>query len=150
MEKVIAELWKPAANDPFLSHLTALTFGLKPVFRLRWVFEFKDHCEYGGWNNPGVALAWNVKKSNLKTAVIETEHQAGWGILRALEIPGQDYVSTQWVSAQSLVVGSPSTKIVGLAMMNRWDKFTVLIDGRVTVRPLTDDEKKFNLHEYRY
>jgi hypothetical protein len=82
--------------------------------------------------------------------VIETEHQAGWGILRALEIPGQDYVSTQWVSAQSLVVGSPSTKIVGLAMMNRWDKFTVLIDGRVTVRPLTDNEKKFNLHEYRY
>ena len=152
-QKTIETLWKPSPGDPFLSELTRLTFGLRPVFRLRWRFELKDgQIILGGWNNPTAREAWSIKKEGLRAAMVEVEHQAGWGILTALEVSGQDYASMQWVQAQSLVIGGKGrgkSDIIGLSILTRIEKFTALIDGRVMVRPLTDHEIKFKIKEHK-
>lgn len=98
-----------------------------------------------------------MKKDGLKAAFVEVEHQRGWGITEALEIPGHMYAGMQWVAASSLsfsatpqgVFGATTgNAVVGLAMMTNDEKFTVLIDGRVLVRPLTDYEKQFKIREH--
>jgi hypothetical protein len=133
--------------------------GVKPIYRLRWVFEFNEkRSVVGQWNGASRLprdMAAFVNKDGLKRAVIEGEEQFTWRLNRLLEIPAADYVSMEWVAAASAPVGlkgvnkaTISGMIIGMTIITRNKKITVYIDGSVSERLLDDDERQFKIKEH--
>lgn len=137
---------------------------LQPVvqrkIRLRWRFEYTNRpARWGGWDgvlpqgDPGTAAL--QPKDGLKWAIIEGESIFTQEGFRIVEIPGADYAHTQWEGhvrslpfgwAEAAVTFTP--KIHGMSMWTNQEKITAFIDGRVTRRPLTPEERRFQFREH--
>jgi hypothetical protein len=141
----------------FQKNMTPIN-GVKPIYRLRWAFEFKDKIKIGQWNGASRMpsdMAAFVNKTGLRYAVIEGEEQFTWRVNRLLEVPAADYVSMEWVAAVSAPLGLSagqsarvSGHIIGLTIVTRCKKITVYIDGSLVQRSLSEDERKFKLTEH--
>jgi len=133
--------------------------GVKPIYRLRWVFEFNEkRSVVGQWNGASRLprdMAAFVNKDGLKRAVIEGEEQFTWRLNRFLEMPAADYVSMEWVAAVSAPLGLANVgsakiggMIIGLTIVGRDKKITIYIDGTIKEQLLSEQEKKFKIHEH--
>jgi len=136
-------------------------YGFKPIFRLRWRFEFRDKpARIGPWNGSSDRKedkAAFISKTGLTNAIIEAEKHASWGISRLLDIPGSRYVSAQWECCASVPMflnkdGKPDIRpgsviapgtIVGLSFLTPDEKLTVFIDGHCKVTKLSEQDRKF-------
>lgn len=132
----------------------------KEFFRLRWRFDFTDgRIKYGVWNgasNLESDSAWCVKKDGLLRAVIEGENMRNYSLVTFVEIEGSRYVSAEWIGYARIGnpfavkhAVTPRTHIGGLSMLTDAEKISVYVNGKVEVRDLTEEEKKFKLHEHK-
>jgi len=126
-------------------------FGIAPIYRLRWFFNFKDHKpdSYGGWNSgsqkPNEMAAFK-DKNNLSIACIQGEKVGSWVIQNLVTIDGTRFVGFKWVYAASLGGFNPGTfkptpMVIGMSILTNDEQATVYLDGRVALRKLTDNEK---------
>jgi hypothetical protein len=130
----------------------------KRIYRLRIRFDFKDKKSWKSiWNstsrNPKDMAAY-VNKNGLVRAAIEGEKLLGYAQSTLLEIDGHDYVTSQWEASVSVPI-NPGTKtykrqadIVGLSLITREEKITIFVDGSMSRRNLTEEEKKFKITEH--
>lgn len=133
--------------------------GVKPIYRLRWVFEFNNKASVvGQWNGASrhpSDMASFVNKTDLKRAIIEGEEQFTWRLNRLLEIPSADYVNMEWVAAVSAPLNlaneyrrKVSGQIIGMSIVTRDKKITVYVDGSVSERILSESEREFKITEH--
>lgn len=124
-----------------------------PIHRLRWRFDFAGRpSRCGIWNGAGRPEdgAWAVDKAGLVRAAIEMESVVTQETTVALELDGADYASAQWEAyarvSNVLAPGrvAPPSQIAGLSFLTRTEKITVFVDGRLTRRDLTAEEKKLS------
>lgn len=136
-------------------------FGYKPLYRLRWRFLFSDGKpdRVGVWNGTSQSpqdMASFVNKNNLLYAIIEGEKVGSWTTKEIVKIEGHKYATCKWHVALSTPVFIQGNNeyvkagdIVGLQMQTNDNAVTVFVDGTVKKEKLTDEERKFKLHEHR-
>jgi len=135
------------------------------LFRLRWRFSFSDgrKDKVGIWNGSSklpTDSAWAVDKSNLAYAYIEGEVMQGpetGKTLVFLEVPGQVYASMQWEAYSKMpgmvaLHGTQSYKlrayVSGLSILTADEKITIWVNGTSKRCPLSEQDKKFKIHEH--
>jgi hypothetical protein len=130
-------------------------------FRLRWRFEYSDGKppRVGVWDGATTKDAdgaWAVDKTNLAYAIIEAEDRTTFEVRRALVVEGAAYASSQWEAyaraGNALAIRhavTPRVHVAGLSFLTQEEKISVLVNGTVTRRPLTDYEKRMNIHEHK-
>lgn len=130
---------------------------MQDYYRLRWKFEFSNKPpKIGVWDLTSkniVDAAWHVDKANLVRALIEGETLRTQQKSVLFECYGPDYVSCQgenFAAASLYFSGSSKLRqfIYGISFLTRTEKVTVVKDGTLTRRPLTEAEKQFKIHEH--
>lgn len=139
--------------------------GFQRFFRLRWMYSLSGRKEsvYGQWNGsvkPGSAPsefgAGRLNKYGLSYAAIQGE-LANSTLHTLFECDGHDYVMAQWIMAASSAAFFKNKNftsykapadVIGLAFLTRQEKVTAYVNGIVTRRPLTEEEKKFKKKEH--
>lgn len=132
-----------------------------PFARLvRWRFDYFDHkrTKTGQWCRPGELqsdMAAFQSKENLRRACIEVKEALSARTYVLVECDGADFVNFAWVAGSpvgSALNGSLKqertlrSQIVGLTLVTRDLKVTVLIDGsHPTVAARSDAEKSQHL-----
>lgn len=131
----------------------------KTFYRLRWKFEFLNKpTKIGCWDlasdRPEDA-AWRVDKTGLVRAVVEGEDMVTCEQKELLEVFGDEYVSCTGEVFSRVPGGgfidrtvTPVAHLYGVSFLTRSEKITVLRDGTIERRDLTDEEKQFKLHEH--
>jgi len=133
-------------------------FGVAPLFRLRWRFEFHDGRapKYGIWNGASGRKedsAAFVDKTNLLWAIVEGEKVGAWTVKEFFRVSGADYFHAKWdgaVLAPAFVKESykAAPNIIGLTMLTRNNAYTALVNGKVLQRKITQDERSIRLAEH--
>ena len=130
------------------------------LYRLRWVFDFADgRKKIGIWNgtsNRPEDSASRVSKTGLIRASIQRESIATQIVETVLEIDGHEYVSARWeayAKGPGMLLGLKgkarlAPKIWGLSFKTNDRLWTVALDGQVSSRSLSLEEKKFRLEEH--
>lgn len=122
------------------------------MYRLRWRFDFVDgRVKRGIWmDSSGKKCdgASHVNKNGLIRACIEGEHVKTFETVTFVEVEGPRYVSTQWDMVARMRTGFRGEKI-GLSFLTDKEKVSVLVNGQVGMRDLTQEERKFKLAEYK-
>jgi hypothetical protein len=122
---------------------------------LRARFDYANGKTWRGlWNRSGEQItdqAWAQNKEGILRAGIEIKDCCTKEVLRAAEIPGQDFRNFQWLALApyQFTNGVPiQGENVGLQMLTRSEKVTVFIDGSIKVEPLTQEESEINFATY--
>lgn len=116
-------------------------------FMLRWRFDYSDGkpTAFGAWNDTSEGKAALTNKTGLCRAAVEGfDPNACGGIVTLAECDGWDFINFAWVCLFDLL-GSAANRIVGLSLVTREEVREVLLDGRVSRRIRTEDEKKIHL-----
>lgn len=132
----------------------------KSTFRLRWRFDYADgKIKRGVWNGASdveTDQAWRISKDGLIRAAIEGENLRTYEEVVFVEVDGHRYASAQWLGYSKVgnVLGvkhavTPRAHIGGLSFLTDAEKITAYTNGKVEIRDLTEQEKKFKIHEHR-
>lgn len=106
---------------------------------LRWALYFKDgKTEFGNWMSDDKPACF-VNKTGLLAARIERADRKAGKFFPVVECDGHDFRDFEFVKLASLA--SRRNYLVGLTMITNDEKVTVIIDGKINVRKLTDEEK---------
>lgn len=128
-------------------------------YRLRWRFILQGKPDrYGIWNGASPRAedsAWAIDKTGLIAAVIEGECIRTHQLCQLFSMSGNEYAFCQY-EAYSKVPGlGPSsgswklrTHISGLSLLSNDKKYTVGVDGGITSRHLSAEEKRFQFKEH--
>ena len=136
---------KQANHDAIYQTLMEIPGGWK----YRWAFEYSTGVRrYGGWNADyeDVHLKASTQNLNgLRRAFIEAmdNHRV---VHVAVECPGTDFCMFQWVHEGMLSkFGALQSRIIGLTLVTRSEKVTMLGDGtaEVSARPLGEQDNQF-------
>jgi hypothetical protein len=131
-----------------------------PYWRLRWKFEFSNKpTKCGVWDlgsdHPNDA-AWRINKEGLTRASIEGENRETYEIRTFFECEGSDYAFCQgeaFVKVPGVLglKGSVTIKgtVAGISFLTREEKISVWVNGTVSRRLLSIEEKKFNFMEHK-
>jgi hypothetical protein len=97
-----------------------------------------------------------INKNGLARFIVEGEHIATFAQVVLCDIDGQDYAFAQWaMHARSPSIGLSGTiqlrgaVVNGLSVWTNDEKITAFIDGTVSSRPLTAEERRFDFMEHR-
>ncbi len=117
--------------------------------KLRFRFEFHHRGDVvGGWDDFTEGMAAAVNKQGLAYACVEALQCDGSPKI-IFRLKGDDYVSTQWVGVTTVAgEGTPTPRIVGMAMITRHEIFTAYNDGLTARRMLLPNERNFKQAEH--
>lgn len=134
-------------NDGKLRLPTSLGFD----WLLRWRFDLPKSTKCGLWcssGNTNEDKACFVNKEGLIRASIEGKNVKNRSLKSFCEIDGPNFCNFEWVGATAIpgVSGGfkVQSKIIGLTLVSRDFRTTVYIDGRIEVKPRTEQDKKFH------
>lgn len=119
-------------------------------WKFRWVFEYASGVvKRGGWNSdvedPHLQ-AWRQPKTGLVRAAIEAM-DANRCYYRAVECPGSDFCSFEWVHEGRIGrMGPIDSRIVGMTILTRSERVTMLSCGKaeVSARPAGESDNLFH------
>jgi hypothetical protein len=110
------------------------------------------------WNlasDDAATSAWRVPKDGLVRAAIEGEDMRTQETVTLFECPGPDYVTCQGEMTARVPRGGfinrevkPIHHVAGITFLTRTERVSVWRNGEVSRRLLTEEEKKFKLHEH--
>ena len=122
-----------------------------PVWKLRCRFDWKDKrlpwssC----WNESGPGLqdkAWAQNKTGIMRACIEAKNEVTKQVTVIAECEGWDFVNFEWLATVKVPGSGVKTMTIegtniGLVLITREAKLTVLFTGEMWVDPRSDGEK---------
>ncbi len=123
---------------------------------IRWKFEYFDGKpnKFGAWNSMGSdksTWAWCASKENLKYAIIEEKDFITRVIKERVRVDGYNFINFNWLAGTSFQPFSQIQEakqpgyIIGLSLTTIDEVITVGIDGKISRRFRTDEEKAANL-----
>lgn len=103
--------------------------------------------------------AWAVRKDGLTRVVIEGLNRFTGVIETLAELVGQDHVAINWDVYTRVAMGSGEATengkklnggahVAGVAIVGRYERITVWVNGAVERRPLTAEEKSVKIYEH--
>lgn len=135
--------------------------GFQSLARLRWRFKFLNGKpdKVGVWmhsSNKFEETAAYISKTGILSASIECEVTGQWATKTMYECDGHDYISASWIAATSAGCGFNlpertvlPTNIVGLSFLTTREKVCCFVDGTVFKKPVTKNDLKIKLREFR-
>lgn len=130
-------------------------------FRLRWAFYYHNGRppRIGIWDGAGNGvrdMAAFQPKDGLLWAAIEAESIFDFTIKRLVEVSGPDLQTIEWDTfvrgpGVSWKGGSyqPACRLAGLSLITRTERISAKIDGSLTRKVLSAEERCVNVFEHR-
>ena len=129
---------------------------VKPIFDLRWVFEYYDGTakKYSQWTRDTQdmrQMAAFQRREGLSKALIEMKDKRNGRTTIPVHCNGQDFCLFKWVRVVKLAnlkKQASAGQLVGLTLVSRDLESTIYVDGRVEVNKRKADELKINYECY--
>lgn len=140
----------------FPENIKLKNFGIVPIYRLRWRYDYKDgKTLWGGWNwdteKPGERAVDHLREG-LILASIEGQVPGPEEPHRLTSISGQDFIQFKWLKAGYMTLkmkagemGAMTEKkigrVYGMSVVGRYQTIDVLVDGWLDIRPTTPRDR---------